>query len=119
MDSFISFLFVLVIAAVVLLIVDKLNLGLKVGGFGNAVIAALVIAVIAALVTWLFSAFGLTIGRGIIGAIVSLVIAAIVLLLAGRILPGFSVSGFVGALIAVIAIGVVSWLIEWLLGLIL
>ena len=40
------------------------------------------------------------------------------LLTAGRMLKGLKVNGFVGALVAAIAIGVVTWLINWFLGLI-
>ena len=61
---------------------------------------------------------GLTIGGGLLGLIIYLVIAAVILLLSDRILPGLSVDGFGGAIIAAIAIGVVTWLISWLLGLI-
>ena len=115
--DFISFLIVLLIAAVVLMIVDRFNVGLKVGGFVNAAVAALAIAVVAALVTWLLGLFGLTIGGGLLGAIVTLVFAAIVLLIAARFIPGFEVSGFGGAVISAIAIAVVYWLVEWVLGL--
>jgi putative membrane protein len=61
---------------------------------------------------------GLSIGGGILGLIVYLIIAAVVLLLSDRLLPGLSVSGFGGAIIAAIAIGIVTWLISWLLSLI-
>ncbi|MEZ4769569.1 MAG: phage holin family protein [Caldilineales bacterium] len=54
---------------------------------------------------------GITIGGGILGAIVHLVIAAVVLMISGSIVPGLRVKGFVGALIAAVAIGVVGWLI--------
>jgi putative membrane protein len=35
-----------------------------------------------------------------------------------RFLSGMSVNGFVGAIVAAIAIGVVTWLVIWLLGLV-
>ena len=117
MDSFISFLFALVVAAVVLLIVDKFNVGLKVGGFVNAAVSALAIAVVGALVMWFLGIFGITIGGGFLGAIVFLVVAAVILILAAKIIPGFEVSGFGGAVISAIAIGVVYWLLEWFAGL--
>ena len=43
----------LLVAALVIWIVSKLNLGLTVKGYGGAIIAALVIAVVAAVVFWL------------------------------------------------------------------
>ena len=61
MEPFISFLFAVVIAAVVLLIVDRLGMGLSVGGFVNAAVAAIAIAVVASLTGWLLGALGITI----------------------------------------------------------
>jgi len=51
--------------------------------------------------------------------VVSLVLfaAAVVLLISDRILSGLEVDGFVGAIVAAIAIGVVHWLIAFVLGL--
>jgi putative membrane protein len=117
MDSFIGFLFALVVAAVVLLIVDKFNVGLAVGGFVNAVVAALAIAVVGALVMFFLGLFNITIGGGLLGAIVFLIVAAVVLLLAAKIIPGFVVSGFGGAVISAIAIGFVYWLVGWVVSL--
>ena len=100
MDSFIAFLFVMILGAIVLLILDRLNLGLSVGGFTNAVVAALVIAAVSILVSWTLGVLGISIGGGLLGAIVTLVVAALVILLAGRLTPGFTVNGFGGAVIA-------------------
>jgi len=46
-----------------------------------------------------------------------LIIAAVVLLISDRLLKGLRVAGFVGALVAAIAIGVVYWVLAWLVGL--
>ena len=116
MGALISIVIALVVAAVVLLIVDRLNLGLSVDGFGSAILAALVIAIVGGIVIWLLSLIGITIGGGLLGAIVYLIVAAVVLLLSDRFLSGLSVDGFGGAIIAAIAIAVVTWLIGWLLG---
>ena len=105
------------IGGLVIYVVGKLGLGLEVSGFGAAFIAAIIIAVVAGVITWLLGALGITIGGGILGAIVNLVIAAVVLMISGSIVPGMSVKGFAGALIAAIAMGVVYWLIELVLGL--
>jgi putative membrane protein len=40
----------------------------------------------------------------------------VVLIIAGNIVPGMRVKGFVGALVAAIAIGVVGWLIGLVVG---
>jgi putative membrane protein len=65
---------------------------------------------------WLLGLLGIQIGGGWLGAIVNLIIAAVVLLVSGRIVPGLRVKGFGGALIAAIAIGVFSWLLNLVLG---
>ena len=106
------------VSALIIWIVGKLGLGIEVDGFGPAFIAALVIAVISGLLTWLLGLVGITIGGGLLGAIVHLVIAAIVLMLAGNFVSGLRVKGFLGALIAAIAIGAVGWLLAWLVSLI-
>ena len=116
--TLLGILLALVLAAVVIVIVSKLNLGLTVDGFGPAIIAAAVIAIVGGLIYWLLGVLGITIGGGWLGAIINLIIAAVVLLTAGRMLKGLKVNGFVGALVAAIAIGVVTWLINWFLGLI-
>ena len=118
MGFIVNWLIYLVVAAVVLLIVSRLNLGLTVRGFGSAIIAAIVIAVVGAVVFWLLGLLGITIAGGWLGAIVAIVVAAVILLLSDKFLPGMSVKGFGGAIIAAIAIGVVGWIVIWLLSLI-
>jgi putative membrane protein len=118
MDIFISFLVALVVSALVIFIVGKLNLGLTVSGFGAAIIAALVIAIVGAIVYWLLGLLGLTFGGGLLGAIIYIIVAAIVLMISDRFVPGMKVNGFTGAIIAAIAIGVVAWIVTWLLSLI-
>ncbi len=98
-------------------IVGKLGLGLEVSGFGPAYIAAIVIAILNGLVAWLLGALNLTIGTGIVGAIIHLVIAAVVLMAAGNFVKGLVVKGFTGAVVAALAIAAVGWLITWGLGL--
>ena len=41
----------------------------------------------------------------------AILVAAVVLVLSGRFVPGLKVNGFVGAIVAAIAIGVVYWII--------
>jgi putative membrane protein len=112
-----SFIVALIVSALVIFIVGKLNLGLSVSGFGAAIIAAVVIAIVGTIVLWLLGLFGLTVGGGWLGAIIYLIIAAIVLMISDRFVPGMKVNGFLGAIIAAIAIGVVAWIVSWLLGL--
>ena len=80
--------------------------------FTSAIIAAVIIAVVSAVVEWLLGVLGIRVGGGIIGAIVWLIISAVVLIISARILPGFAVEGFTGAIIAAIAIAVLYWIIN-------
>ena len=112
-----NFIIALLVAALVIWIVSRLNLGLTVKGYGAAIIAAIVIAVVAGVIIWLLGLLGITIGGGLLGAIVLLIVAAVVLMLSDRFVPGMEVKGFKGAIIAAIAIVVVSWIVSWLLGL--
>jgi putative membrane protein len=117
MGAILNFVVALLISALVIWIVSRLNLGLTVRGYGAAIIAALVIAVVGAVILWLLGLLGITIGGGLLGAIVLLIVAAVVLMLSDKFVPGMEVKGFSGAIIAAIAIAVVSWIISWLLGL--
>lgn len=51
-----------------------------------------------------------------IGTVVRFVVSALVLMLVGFLLPGITVSGFVGALIAAVVIAVLGYIVEALLG---
>jgi putative membrane protein len=113
-----SFIVALIVAALVIYIVGRLNLGLTVSGFGAAIIAALVIAIVGTIVLWLLGLLGLTIGGGLLGAIIYIIVAAIILMISDRFVPGMKVKGFTGAIVAAIAIGVVAWIVTWLLSLI-
>jgi putative membrane protein len=109
----------LVAAALVLLVVSRLNLGLTVENFSSAIIAALIIAVVTGVLAWLLGALGITLGgTGLIAAIFGIIFSAIVLLVSDKFLPGMKVAGFGGAIIAAIAIGVVGWVLNWILSLI-
>jgi putative membrane protein len=106
----------LVLNALIIWIVGRLNLGLRVSGFGGAILAAIIIALVSWVIAWLLGLLGIMIGAGLLGAIVSFIIAAIVLLISDRILPGLEVDGFGGAVIAAIAIAVIHWLIAFVLA---
>ena len=116
MDLVVTSLIGLVVAAVILMIVDRLNLGLSVGGFVNAIIAAIAIAVVAWLLGLVLTALHITLGGGILGFIAWLIASALVLVVAAKVVPNFTTTGFTGAMIAAIAIAVLNWLVSWLLG---
>lgn len=104
------------ISGFVIWIVGKLGIGLEVDGFDAAYIAAIVIAVVSWLITWLLSVLNITITGGWLGALIHLVVAAVVLLISDRFVKGMRVKGFVGALVAALALAVVAWLVTLLLG---
>jgi len=52
----------------------------------------------------------------LIRAIIRFVVSALVLLIVSWLVPGLSVAGFTGALIAAVVIAVLGWLAEQLLG---
>ena len=51
-----------------------------------------------------------------IGAIVRFIVSALVLLAVGYIIPGFSMVGFINALIAAVVIAVLGYIIEAIFG---
>jgi putative membrane protein len=116
--TILAFALIWAVGAVVLMIVSRLNLGLTVDGFGAAFIASAVISIVAAIITWLIGLIGIKVGNpGLIGALVSLVVAAVVLLISDRFVKGMKVHGFGGAIIAAISYGVIAWLLQWVIGL--
>ena len=117
MSVIVSAVIAILLYALAIWVVGKFGLGLKVSGFGPAFIAAIVIAIAGYLIIWLLGALGLSLGGGLLGAIIHLIIAALVLIFAGNMVKGLVVKGFVGALIAAVAIAVVSWLINSVVGL--
>ena len=79
MGYFLSFLVALIVSALVIFIVGRLNLGLTVSGYGAAIIGALVIAIVGTVVWWLLGLIGVGAGSGMIGTFVYIVVAAIIL----------------------------------------
>ncbi len=116
-DALLNIAVYLVVSAIVILIVGKMNLGLTVKSFGSAIMAAIVIALVAGLIVWGLGIFGITLTGGWLAAIVNLIVAALVLMIADKFLPGTEVHGFMGAIIAALAIGVVGWAVTWALSL--
>lgn len=115
-SAIIGFIIYLIVAAIVLLVIDRLNLGLSVAGFGNAVIAAAVIALVTWVISWILGALGFQLPSGLLGAILAVIVSAVVLMVSDRFLTGMKVNGFTGAIIAAIAIGVLGWLVSLVLG---
>jgi len=100
-----------IVSALVIWTVSSLNLGLSVQGFGAAFIAAIVIAIIGTVVRFVLAAIGVPSLGGIVGFVERLIVSAVVLLLSDKLLPGMTVHGFKGAIIAALAISVISWVL--------
>jgi putative membrane protein len=112
-----SVLVYLIVSAIVIWIVGKFNLGLSVSGFGSAIMAALVIGIVGGLIVWALGFFGITLTGGLLAAIINLIVAAVVLMISDKFLSGMEVHGFMGAIVAALAIGVVGWVVTWALSL--
>jgi putative membrane protein len=114
----IALLIVLVIAspiyALIIWLVGKLRIGLEVSGFGAAFLAAVLIVLLNSVVTLLLAAIGITFEGDLLAVIIQLVIAALILMIADRIVKGFYVNGYKGAMLAALAIAAVWWLIDWI-----
>lgn len=116
MELLIGIIVTFLVAALVIYIVSRFNLGLTVKSFGTAFALAVLIAITGGIVGWLFGLFDIDF-NGLIGAIIILIVAAIVLMFSASLLPGVKIYGFGGAILAAIAIGIISGIINWLLGL--
>ncbi|GAB6936328.1 MAG: phage holin family protein [Bacillota bacterium] len=91
------------VSAIVLMIVGYLVPGFSVFGFGNAILAALAIAVIGWVIERLFGDTISPYGRGIVGFLVS----AIVIYATQYLVPGVRVT-ILGALLAALVIGIID-----------
>ena len=107
----IGILIAAVISGVIIWLVSKLNIGLSVDSFGWAMLAGLFIGALTNLLNHLFPG-----NTGILMMVIHLVISAAVILLAGKLFSGVKVDGFKGALIAAVAIAIVSFVVVVVLG---
>lgn len=92
-----------IVSALVLIVVGWLVPQFSVGGFGSALLLALVIALLGWAIEGIFGKGVSPFGRGIVGFLVS----ALVIWLAQFIISGVSVS-IIGALLAALVIGIVD-----------
>jgi uncharacterized membrane protein YvlD (DUF360 family) len=105
-----------VVGGAVIKIVSSLNLGLWVRGFVTAFIAAIVINVVAIAIGFVLTAIGVPNPGGIVGFVERLIVAVVLLMIADKLLAGLTVHGFKGAIIAALAISVISWLLSLFLA---
>lgn len=101
------------VSALALWIVGRILRGFEVRGFGDALIAAVVIAVVNAVLGPIlrFIGFPLTI---LTFGLFRLVINAILLKLAAALSPGFRITGFVPALVGSIVLSILTSILQFL-----
>jgi putative membrane protein len=102
------------ISGVSLLVVAKVVRGIEVDGFGAALIAALVYGLVSATLGFLLKLVTFPLAILTLG-LIWLVINALMLQLAGSLVPGFRVRGFTPALFGAILLSIVQWLLRWFL----
>ncbi len=104
-----------IVNAIILVIVDRLRIGLRVRSFGYALLAAAVIAIIGAAVNHLLGFLGVNVAaRGLVGFIVAMLVNAFILWLAAQITPGFKIRSYTAAVGVAIVIAAIGWLIRLL-----
>ena len=96
-------------AIFIIWITAKLKLGLQIDNFGLAVIVAIIIAIVAGVLTLVVSFAGFMDGQGLVGGIVNLIVSAAILLIWSRFLPGLKITKAAGILIPSAAIGIFYW----------
>lgn len=111
----VHFLLTWLLSALALIITAQVVPGFTVAGLGAAAIAAVVLGLINAIVRPILVFLTLPLTLLTLGLFL-LVINALLILLAGAITPGFSVSGFIPALLGSIVLTLVSSVLHWLLG---
>ena len=112
-------LFGALFAALFIYVVGKIGLGMEVSNFGAAFLAAILMAVFSAILYWILGLVNLTPHGGFWGALTHLVTAAVALLISARAVKGLRVKGFFGAIVAILGMGAVGWLVNWVVSLIL
>ena len=110
-----GFLLHLILTAALILLVAKLVRGIEVGGWGTALLAALILGLVNAVVRPLmvFLTFPLTI---VTLGLFLFVINALMLLLVSALVPGMRVQGFGPALVGSFLLTVLNMLIAFFLG---
>ncbi|OGI00261.1 MAG: hypothetical protein A2104_01765 [Candidatus Melainabacteria bacterium GWF2_32_7] len=101
-----------VLLALAVMLVAFIVPGIQVGGFLAALIAALVIGIINLFIRPIVMALTLPINLLTLG-LFTFVINALLLWFVGAITPGFTVEGFVPALLGSLLLSILSVLINW------
>lgn len=106
-----NFIVTVLITAVGLFIVSRLNLGLQIDNLTTTLVAALVLGLLNAFVRPILGFLSLPITILTLG-LFSLVLNALMILLMSALVKGVHVNGFLGALIASIVLSILTWIIS-------
>jgi putative membrane protein len=110
----VGFIVTVLVTALSLLILSRLNIGLDIDDIGTALIAGLVLGLLNATLRPVlgFLAFPITF---LTLGLFSFVLNAIVLYITAALVPGFKLLNFVVALVSAILLGILNGLIFWVL----
>lgn len=106
-----NFIVTVLISAVGLFIISRLNLGLQIDSLTTTLIAALVLGLLNAFVRPVLAFLSLPITVLTLG-LFALVLNALMIMLMGALVKGVHVNGFIGALIASIVLSILTWIIS-------
>lgn len=106
-----ALLLVWLVSAIGLLLAAYLLPGIEVEDFGSAMWAALIIGLLNATLGWVLRILAFPIGFFLPG-LIYLLVDALMILLAGKLLRGFRVKGYLNALLA----AVILMLVHYILG---
>lgn len=110
MAAFIGAVIGALIFGILIWFIARLNIGLSVDGIGAAIILGALISIVNRAV---FE--GISEPNILISAAIGVAVTALVIFIAGRLLPYIKTDGIMGALVAAVAIGVVELIIAALL----
>lgn len=105
-----------VFTGLIIWFIGRMGWGMEVDGFRPAYLTAVAIALLSAIVHYIWSLLGYETPAGLAGAIINAATTAILLQFAGDRIDGVRVKGFSGALIAALLIGAVAYVIGLLVS---
>ncbi|RPD48521.1 phage holin family protein [Hymenobacter sediminis] len=108
-----GFILKFLLSAVITYVLAKFLPGSQIGGFGDAIILVIVLAILNAVVKPILKIIGFPITILTLGLFL-LVINALIVMMASYLLTGFEVDGFVSALIFSVVLSVVTAVVDFI-----
>ncbi|SHK53008.1 phage holin family protein [Hymenobacter psychrotolerans] len=107
----VGFILKFLLSAVITYVLAAYLPGSHIGGFGDAILLVIVLAVLNAILKPILKLFGFPITVLTLGLFL-LVINAVIVMIADYLIPGFKLDGFVSALIFSIVLSVVTAIVD-------